>query len=410
MLIQDAHLTLATPLCEETEISFSFSELFFSRTDRAGIIQFGNSVFQRVSVYTWNELLGKPHKIVRHPDTPRAIFWLLWETLKSGHPIGAYVKNRAKDGSFYWVFAIVTPISCGYLSIRLRPSSPLWQTIKSEYARLARLEGGGSLAPNQSGALLLSRLRELGFADYSAFMATALGAELTARDIALEQPADAALHTFETLQTTAKALLERAEKISLAYVGSENVPFSFRVLAAQLGQAGAAIGIISTNYTSLSDEMREILVDFSAAARGVLATINEAYFLLCTARVQRELVAVFAAEQGTDADRVKEMELLDQQQAAYGDKAKAALSNIAQTAEIFQRSCLEMNRLASGLEVTRVLSVVECARHTEVQHRTTELLGELAAFQRVVSAALKDLDGMNQTIRHDAQRLLRQSR
>src|SRR5690606_31957630 len=103
------------------------------RTDAAGLIQFGNSVFQRVSIYDWDELLGKPHKIVRHPDTPRAAFWLLWSAIKDGRPFGAYVKNRAKDGRFYWVFAIVTPVDGGYLSVRLRPSTELLAVIKREY-------------------------------------------------------------------------------------------------------------------------------------------------------------------------------------------------------------------------------------------------------------------------------------
>ena len=99
---------------DPNESRFEFNELFFSRTDESGIIKFGNSVFQRVSVYEWDELLNKPHKIIRNPDTPRAVFRLLWDSIKSGSPIGAYVKNRAKDGRYYWVFAIVTPVEGGY--------------------------------------------------------------------------------------------------------------------------------------------------------------------------------------------------------------------------------------------------------------------------------------------------------
>lgn len=57
---------------DASEITFGFDELFFSRTDPAGVIQFGNSVFQRVSIYSWDELLLKPHKIIRHADTPHS--------------------------------------------------------------------------------------------------------------------------------------------------------------------------------------------------------------------------------------------------------------------------------------------------------------------------------------------------
>lgn len=66
---------------EGGEVAFGDDEVFFSRTDPAGIIQDGNSVFQRVSGYAWAELAGKPHKIIRHPGTPRAVFRLLWREI-----------------------------------------------------------------------------------------------------------------------------------------------------------------------------------------------------------------------------------------------------------------------------------------------------------------------------------------
>lgn len=94
----------------DVEVPFTFEELFFSRTNWRGVILAGNSVFQRVSLYSWDELIQKPHNVIRHPDMPKGVFWLLWDTIKKGEPVGAYVKNRAKDGRYYWVFAIVTPI------------------------------------------------------------------------------------------------------------------------------------------------------------------------------------------------------------------------------------------------------------------------------------------------------------
>ena len=78
------------------EVPFTLDELFFSRTNPRGVILFGNSVFQRVSLYPWDELIKKPHNVIRHPDMPRAVFWLLWEAIKKGEPIGAYVKNHAR--------------------------------------------------------------------------------------------------------------------------------------------------------------------------------------------------------------------------------------------------------------------------------------------------------------------------
>jgi aerotaxis receptor len=259
------------------EIGFGFDELFFSRTDLGGIIKYGNGVFQRIAGYSWDELLEKPHKIIRHGEMPRAVFWLLWDTIKQGKPIGAFVKNRAKDGRYYWVFAIVTPIEGGYLSVRLRPSSEILAVVKREYVALSDLEAREQLTPAKSAELLLARLGELGFSDYSAFMAAALGAELAARDQNLERPVDRAGAQFAHLIEAAQGLIARADVIAEAYAVNESVPFNFRVLAAQLGQDGAAIGIISSNYTLLSNEMKSILSDFIISARSVARAARTAH-------------------------------------------------------------------------------------------------------------------------------------
>ena len=76
---------------------FAAEELFFSTTDPKGRIQRANSVFERISAYSWNELKNKPHNIIRHPDMPRVVFQLLWDHIQGGHPIVAYVKNLAHD-------------------------------------------------------------------------------------------------------------------------------------------------------------------------------------------------------------------------------------------------------------------------------------------------------------------------
>lgn len=98
-----------------------------SETDEKGIIRFANDDFCKIAGYTLDELLGKPHNMVRHPDMPKAAFKSLWETVKSGEIWTGYVKNATKDGGYYWVYATVYPfVSCdgskGYLSCRRKPS------------------------------------------------------------------------------------------------------------------------------------------------------------------------------------------------------------------------------------------------------------------------------------------------
>lgn len=91
------------------ERTFNDDEIIVSKTDPKGIITYCNDVFLRVSQYDESYVIGKPHNLIRHPDMPRSIFKLLWDTIQSGEEIFAYVVNLAGDGAHYWVLAHVTP-------------------------------------------------------------------------------------------------------------------------------------------------------------------------------------------------------------------------------------------------------------------------------------------------------------
>lgn len=103
-------------------------DFLVSQTDEKGIILFANDDFCKVAGYDLNELIGKPHNVVRHKDMPKAAFKSLWDTVKKGDIWTGYVKNSTKDGGFYWVYAIVYPMSDPktnakmYLSCRRKPS------------------------------------------------------------------------------------------------------------------------------------------------------------------------------------------------------------------------------------------------------------------------------------------------
>jgi aerotaxis receptor len=105
------------------ELKLSLDSFLLSETDEKGIIRFANDEFCKYAEYTLNELIGKPHSIVRHEDMPKGAFEELWKTVKSGKPWKGFVKNSTKSGKYYWVFATVFPfIACdgskGYISCR----------------------------------------------------------------------------------------------------------------------------------------------------------------------------------------------------------------------------------------------------------------------------------------------------
>lgn len=114
-------------------------ELIVSKTDPKGRITYANQVFVRVSQFSLEELMGAPHSIIRHPDMPRAVFKLLWDTIQAKQEIFAYVINLTKRGDYYWVLAHVTPSFdaageiIAYHSSRRKPDADQIAKIKPIY-------------------------------------------------------------------------------------------------------------------------------------------------------------------------------------------------------------------------------------------------------------------------------------
>lgn len=110
-----------------SETILSEDAFLVSETDSKGNIIFANDEFCRVAGYQIDELLGKPHNIIRHKDMPKWAFQDLWNTVKLGQVWQGYVKNATKDGGFYWVYATIYPYinekqeQC-YMSCRRKPS------------------------------------------------------------------------------------------------------------------------------------------------------------------------------------------------------------------------------------------------------------------------------------------------
>lgn len=125
---------------------FAKDEVIVSKTDLTGKITYANRVFVRVSGYSEEELLGTPHSLIRHPDMPRCVFKLLWDTLGSGREIFAYVVNLSQNGDHYWVLAHVTPTFdrrgqiTDYHSNRRVPARRAVDAIRPVYASLLEEE------------------------------------------------------------------------------------------------------------------------------------------------------------------------------------------------------------------------------------------------------------------------------
>lgn len=158
-------MTKPRPIDEE--IALDPKRYIVSETDEKGKITFVNDYFMEISGYSKEELMGKAHSIVRHPDMPKVVFKLLWETISQGKNINAVVKNLAKDGRYYWIFTEFesrfdadTGKIIGYHADRKTISKHVLEVIADLYAELLTIEKKEGLEASEK--YLIAFLKEKG--------------------------------------------------------------------------------------------------------------------------------------------------------------------------------------------------------------------------------------------------------
>jgi aerotaxis receptor len=165
-------------------------QLFFSMTDRRGIITAANSVFVQLARFPREELMGSPHSIIRHPSMPSGCFKLMWDEILDGRPFCCYINNLARDGSTYTVFATIAPAAGDdFLSVRVRPlRRDLLDKAMALYAATRPVEmAARDKGINRRGAAaigldkLTELLNEAGYGSYDDFQWDALVAEAELR-------------------------------------------------------------------------------------------------------------------------------------------------------------------------------------------------------------------------------------
>ncbi len=154
----------ATPTDIEKEVTSV--DIIVSKGDEKGDITYANPIFFKLAGYTQAELLEQPHSIIRHPDMPKIIFKFLWDNIKAGKDVKAFVKNLCKDGGFYWVFAHVRVAKNpdgsfrNYVSTRRAMSKSARAVIEPLYKELLDAEAEGGM--DASLPILESFLKENG--------------------------------------------------------------------------------------------------------------------------------------------------------------------------------------------------------------------------------------------------------
>jgi PAS domain S-box-containing protein len=146
------------------ERSLGADDFIVTKTDAKGRILYANRIFIALSGFSEAELLGSQHNIIRHPDMPRSVFKLLWDTIAAGQEFIGYVKNMAKDGSYYWVLATATPDRdaqrniTGYTSVRRKPRPEAVKAAGALYQEmLAAEKRAGARDAIEAGSAVLNQ-------------------------------------------------------------------------------------------------------------------------------------------------------------------------------------------------------------------------------------------------------------
>lgn len=403
---------------QNTAREFRLQEAFFSCTDRRGIILEGNEVFRRVSGYTETELIGQPHNLIRHPDVPRVVFQLLWDHLLAGQSIAAYVKNMAKDGTYYWVLALISPSDDGFISVRFKPTSELLPVVERLYQRMRAKEieceqrgDDGAAAMAAAAAILQEALREKGFASYDDFMRLALlQSELDSRDAHLQSahltlfppapaigPHEPALLTavrdaytrgctgveelhklysqIDELAELNQRLQKSGRKLNRLTADFNIVSFNIALRASKLGHEGRSIAVIAHHLNELSEEISGIVGNLTRHVATVSDKLGAAIFSLAWARLQFEMAVIYYREvlgelhsgelQTADAGTGRRLEMIRRLRETFGATgtlAVKALGELAVELRNLDAHAEELGRIITALLVAKVGGLIEASR------------------------------------------------
>ncbi len=165
-----------TPTQHEKKLGAN--DFIVTKTDISGKITYANRIFMDICGLPESKLLTVPHNIIRHPDMPRGVFRFMWDTLKAGDEFFGFAKNLCADGSFYWVFANITPDYdknnklTGYYSVRRQPPQSALAILMPVYKEMLAIEKQASAqeGPKKSINYLVDVVKSTGAKDYNSLV------------------------------------------------------------------------------------------------------------------------------------------------------------------------------------------------------------------------------------------------
>jgi len=367
------------PVTDE-ELSVHPDHPIVTKTDLKGAITYANRAFIEISGFSEQELIGKNHNVVRHPEMPPEAFQDLWDTIKTGSPWRGLVKNRAKSGAFYWVEAYVTPIvengrTVGYMSVRSTPSRAEVQAAEVLY----RAVRNRSAAVPSTLKALQRRVNPLRWGT----LGMGLGCGLMLGG-ALLPDADIAHRLLLALPGAALALGSGAWLSARLNTVHRALREGFRALAeGRLNQNftvtdGGPVGRLVVDLESLRIHLRAVIADVSSVGSVTSAGAS-------SLREEMHALAARSVEQGSGLRQISSnMEVMSGAIGEVVALAEQGRQGAAHTREVASAGSATMQAATTAAE--RAVSVVDESRQamqqldqamTEIRSMTT-LIHEVA--------------------------------
>ena len=413
----------------QREYPFPHGETLVSTTDLQGRIVYCNAAFVTVSGYEHQEILGQPHNMIRHPEMPPEAFRDLWETIQSGQPWSAMVKNRRKDGDHYWVQANVTPIMDergqpnGFMSVRTEPDRQAIEAAEALYARMREQGEDGPLRLRQGQLVNLSlggRLREaLRLSLGTRMSLTVLLVGLAGLGLGLWL-SGSAMAWAGALAIAMLALLGGWYLRGAALAPIEAlVGFANRIAAGDLtqqiksgrrdeiGRVTAALAQLNVNLMSIVRDARVGVMQMRQSTQAISAgnqdlsgrTESQASNLQQTASSMEEITATvhasteMAATAATRADAARQV---SQRSAAAVQAVSTTMDSIAQSSARIADIIQVVDSIAFQTNILALNAAVEAARAGEQGRGFAVVAAEVRTLSQRTTEAAKEVRGLIQ--------------